>query len=173
MTVTLEPITLRNFYRVVRLKVADDQQGFVAPNMFSIAEAQFYPGVQTRAIYAPATGAASGNADTDASADTGDDPDSGKVLVGFVMWGEDTAENPGEIWVWRLMIAAGHQGRGYGRAAMAQVIAHVRVDGADALFLSYEPENTGAAAFYARLGFVETGRIEHDEIVVRLALAGA
>ncbi len=87
------------------------------------------------------------------------------------MWGEDVTENPGEMWVWRLMIAADHQGKGYGRAAMEALIARLRAEGKfDALYLSYEPENTGAERFYAGLGFEKTGHIEHGELVVRLAL---
>ena len=37
------------------------------------------------------------------------------------------------------------------------------------IFTSYDPENSVAAQLYASLGFEDTGRIEDDEIVVRLS----
>lgn len=149
MTVTLQPVTKANWQACIKLKVKKDQSTFVAPNLYSIAQAQFYPDVHAQAIFA------------------------GETMVGFAMWGEDVDDNPGEMWVWRLMIDAAHQGQGYGRAAMEQIIAQVRAGGHAALFLSYEPENTGAAAFYAGLGFADTGRVEYGEKVVKLDLADA
>ncbi len=146
MTITLQPITKDNWETCIKLNVKPQQAGFVASNVYSIAQAQFYPDVRTEAIYA------------------------GDAMVGFVMWGEDTDDNPGELWVWRLMIDAAHQGNGYARAAMEDVIRRARGDGHRALFLSYEPENAGAEAFYAKLGFADTGRVEYGEKVVRLDL---
>jgi len=147
MTVTLQDITKENFSACIKLKVKPGQENFVASNVYSIAEKQFYPDVRAQAIYA------------------------GDTMVGFVMWGVDTDDNPDEMWVWRLMIDADHQGNGYARDAMTIIIDQVRTQKHAALFLSYEPENSHAAAFYARLGFEETGRVEHGEIVVKLDLS--
>ena len=146
MTVTLQDITKANWRQATKLTLKPGQERFVAPNLYSIAQRQFYPEVRAQAVFA------------------------GDTMVGFVMWGEDADDNPGELWVWRLMIDAAHQRKGYGRAVMMMLIAQARADGHDALFLSYEPENAGAAAFYAGLGFEETGRVEHGETVVKLDL---
>lgn len=147
MTVEFRAITKDNWFECTRLKVRDDQASFVATNVFSIAQAQFFPEVTAQAIYA------------------------GDEMVGFLMHGEDADENPNEYWVWRLMIDARYQGKGYGRAAMDTLITQLRANPTiDAVYLSYEPENHDAARFYARLGFEATGRIEHGELVVRLAL---
>ncbi|MCD4686910.1 MAG: GNAT family N-acetyltransferase [Anaerolineae bacterium] len=146
MTVTLRPITKDNWMVAIKLKVKPEQAGFVASNVFSIAERQFYPDVRTQGIYV------------------------GEDMVGFVMWGVDVDDNPTELWVWRLMIDAAHQGQGYANTAMLIVIAQARAEGHTALFLSYEPENEDAAAFYAKLDFKATGRVEYGEKVVRLAL---
>lgn len=147
MPVTLQDVTKDNFSACIKLKVKSGQESFVASNVYSIAQKQFYPDVHAQAIYA------------------------GETMVGFVMWGEDTDDNPGDIWVWRLMIDAEHQGNGYAREAMTTIIDQVRAQNRTALFLSYEPENSYAAAFYARLGFEDTGRVEHGEIVVKLDLS--
>ena len=148
-TIELRSLTRDNWHDCANLKVADDQQSFVAPNLVSIAQSQFYPGTEMRAIYADSE------------------------MVGFIMWIIDTEQRPTrELWIWRFMIAAEHQRQGYGRAALRQVIDMLKAQGETELFLSYEPENTGGAAFYRGFGFAETGRIEHGEIVVRLDMQG-
>jgi diamine N-acetyltransferase len=146
MTVTLKPITKDNFQACIKLKVKEGQERFVAANLYSIAQGQFYPSTQMRAIYAGAT------------------------LVGFVMWAWDHDHPQPEMWIWRFMIAGEHQRNGYGRAAMEQVITLLKIEGVTELFLSYAPGNSGGAQFYAGLGFEDTGRVEHGEIVVRLDL---
>ena len=147
MTVTLQPITRENWLACIALKPKDDQVNFVAPNVFSIAEASFHPDAQTRAIYA------------------------GETMVGFVMWGVDTDNNPSEMWIWRLMIDGAQQGKGYARMAMEQVLRFLRDAGHREVFLSYEPKNAGAARFYSRLGFEPTGRVEYGETVVKKVIS--
>ena len=86
--IELREITADNWEQVANLKVHDDQQAFVAPNLYSIAESKFYPGVEIRAIYAHGE------------------------LVGCIMWGPDPVHNPPEMWIWRFMIDAKQQGYG-------------------------------------------------------------
>lgn len=147
MAIELRAITPENFGPVVRLKVAEGQENFVAPNVYSIAQASVYTEWYPRAVYA------------------------GEDLVGFVMWGIDHDQPVLEWWIIRLMVAADQQGKGYGKAATLAAIERMREAGATAIFLSFEPENEYAAAFYRRLGFVDTGRVEHGEIVYSLTLA--
>ena len=94
----------------------------------------------------------------------------GETLVGFAMYGQHP--DTGAWWVIRLMIAAEHQGRGYGRAAMEAVIAMMaeRV-GCEEIVISFNPDNAVAANLYASLGFRPTGEIEDDEPLVLLRLA--
>ncbi|MBN2306241.1 MAG: GNAT family N-acetyltransferase [Anaerolineae bacterium] len=146
MAVEFRAITPENFIECIKLKVHEDQISFVASNVFSIAQAYVHPQCHVRAIYA------------------------GDTMVGFVMWGMDPEQPTPEMWVWRMMIGADYQRKGYGRAAMEQLIALLKTEGLPALFLSYEPENTGGAAFYQTLGFEDTGRVEHGEKVVQLNL---
>jgi diamine N-acetyltransferase len=62
-----------------------------------------------------------------------------------------------------------YQGRGYGRAAMEEIIRQLR-DRSDRqeIFTSYEPDNHVAAKLYRSLGFEDTGRVENGELVVCL-----
>lgn len=76
-----------------------------------------------------------------------------------------------EYYLWRLMIAAQHQGKGYGRQAIQRLIEYVRTrPGAHELLVSYVPGEAGPEQFYRRLGFEPTGAVEDGEVVMRLPL---
>jgi diamine N-acetyltransferase len=143
--VELREVTGETVRAICRLEVAPEQTTFVAPNAVSFAEAYFEPKAWFRAIYAD------------------DEP------VGFAMLSLDP-EKP-EYYLWRLMIAAGAQGRGYGRAAVRLLVDHVRtLPGATELLVSWVPADGGPEPFYRGLGFTPTGEIHEGEVVARLAL---
>ena len=146
MTVTLRPLTRDNLWAVVDLRLHPGQEGFVADNIDSIANAYVEPTFVPLAVYA------------------------GEALVGFSMYGQHP-EN-GAWWVIRLMIDRDHQGQGYGRAAMEALIALMaeRVGCAE-IVTSVNPANAVAAGLYASLGFRPTGEIEDDEPLMVLRLA--
>ncbi len=92
------------------------------------------------------------------------------MLVGFIML-DDDAENR-EYYLWRLMIDAGHQGRGYGAQAVQRLVEYVRTrPGARELLTSYVPGEGSPEGFYRKLGFEPTGEVEDGEIVMRLRLS--
>ena len=143
--VSLREVTADTVRTICALKVADNQTHFVAPNAYSIAEAYFEPNAWFRAIYA------------------------GETAVGFLM----TAEVPEQslYYLWRFMIAENQQGKGYGRAALEQLIERIKTEpNAQILKLSVVPGEGSAITFYQKLGFVPTGEIDHDELVHELPL---
>jgi diamine N-acetyltransferase len=145
VTVTLEEITAETVRAVCALEVAPDQRGFVASNAVSIAEAHFEPKAWFRAVYAD------------------EEP------VGFAMLYEDAEKR--EYFLWRFMIAAGHQRKGHGRRALDLVVEHVRsLPDARELRASYLPGDAGPGEFYRRYGFEETGELHEGERVIRLLL---
>jgi diamine N-acetyltransferase len=151
VVVTLREITAETVIPVVRLNVAENQKGFVAPNAVSLAQALFAPQAWYRAIHA------------------------GEEIVGFVMLADESLTNPAppapSVGVWRFMIDARFQGRGFGRAAMQKVIEHVRAKGIfEVLELSYVPGPGCPEPFYLSLGFRHTGRVDDGEVVLELAL---
>ena len=80
-------------------------------------------------------------------------------------------ENKPEYFLWRLMVDKDHQGKGYGSKAMELVIEHVKtLPGAIELLTSYVPGDGNPSPFYYKLGFVETGKIEDGEKVLKLIL---
>ena len=143
--VSLREITAETVWAICQLKVAPAQEQFVASNAFSIAQAHFSPIAWFRAIYADET------------------------PVGFMMLA-DNPEAP-EYFLWRLMIADGHQRKGFGERAIALLVDYVRTrPGATELQVSYHPGEGSPRDFYLKQGFEETGRIEEGEVVLRLPL---
>jgi diamine N-acetyltransferase len=146
--VSLREVTADTVRAICRLTVRPDQQEFVAPNAISIAQAHFTPSAWFRAIYADET------------------------PVGFVML--ERSNETHEYGLWRYMIAAGHQGKGYGRRGLELVIEDIRAADPDAteLTTSWYPAPGGPEPFYLGFGFVPTGEIDDEEIVGRLDLTG-
>jgi diamine N-acetyltransferase len=92
-------------------------------------------------------------------------------VAGFAMWAVDPADLSG--WIGGLVIDRRRQRRGLGRATVLALAERLRAQhGCRSCALSYSPDNTAARAFYASLGFVETGEMEDDEVVARLRLDG-
>jgi diamine N-acetyltransferase len=144
MPVSLRPVTRDNFRQVVGLAVGPEQRSYVADNVRSLAEAYLEPLAWPRAIYAD------------------DEP------VGFLMVHMNDEKR--EYFLWRLMIADGHQGRGYGRDALALLADELRTRGGTELKSSYEPGDHSPRGFYLGLGFEESGEVYEGEVVIRLPL---
>lgn len=143
--ISLREVDKKNVDALMELKVAEEQRGFVADNAESLAEAYVYSRAWPRGVYADDT------------------------AVGFVMLSVDESKH--EYWVWRFMIGAEHQGKGYGRGAMKAVIEHVRgLPSATELKLSFVPKPGDPKPFYESLGFELTGEEEEGERVMRLSL---
>ena len=154
MNITLRTIDDTNREAVLALSVREDQD-FVAPNWYSLKEADEtnaeHPGVaRPFAIFV-------------------DDR-----LVGFCMFSfAPKAKDPAErYWLWRFMIDKSEQDKGYGQAALQEIIKYFRDNGADRLYLSTEPENERGLHIYHKAGFRETGAIEDDEAVLMRMLKG-
>ncbi len=146
--VELRDVKADNWQAVVGLELDPDQEELVASNAESLREARRDPGARPRAVYA------------------------GEQLVGFLMYdaGEPDDE-PREALIYRFMVDRAHQGRGYGRAALARAIDEIKaVGGVKKISISYMPDNPTAKPFYASFGFVEVGLDEDDEMIAELRL---
>lgn len=147
MAISLRPVTQENWRAVAHLEVAEDQRQFVAPNVYSLAEAAYEPGLTPVAIYADET------------------------LIGFALYthepfqGEwDFTRTPyqGELGIVRIMLDKQYQRQGYGRRAMQALIAQMgSLPGAEAIILNVMPANVGAWQLYESLGFVIYEENEH------------
>jgi diamine N-acetyltransferase len=144
MTLRLEPITRENWYECSKLQVGPEQREFVSSNLLCIAEAQFYPGWGAYAVY------------------------NGDQMVGFTMYEDD--EEQDEWWISALMIAAEHQGKGYGKAVVQALLELLRQKGCREIWVGYAKDNKVAKCLYARLGFTEAGLDEEGDMIARLLL---
>lgn len=144
MTVSFRDIDGGNLDRCVELRVREDQP-FVAPNVYSIAQAGVEPGWVTKAIHSDGT------------------------MVGFAMYTID--EKLSELYLCRFMIDRDHQGKGYGLAAL-ELLRSIAAGtpGVTRMRLSTSPENHNGIRIYERFGFVDTGEIEDGEKVFVLEL---
>jgi diamine N-acetyltransferase len=143
--VALRRITGKTVREICNLSVSEEQKRFVASNAVSIAQAHFAKSAWFRAIYA------------------------GKTPVGFVMLAEDPKH--GKQYLWRFMIDARHQKKGYGAKALVLVIRHVKKDPkARALYLSVVRGKGSADGLYKRFGFKFTGKVKYGEHIMRLDL---
>ena len=152
MKIKLEPINDTNRKAVLALTVREDQP-FVAQNDYSLSEADEAnaraPGTaRPFAIYA------------------------GEKIVGFCMLALDPEdENPIDRYcLWRLMIDKNEQGKGYGQAALHEIIKYFKENGVDTIYLSTAPENEVGLHVYHKAGFRETGEIEDGEAILVLKL---
>lgn len=142
-----------NLMPILQLDVKPEQRNLVASNAKSIAEAYFNKDAWFQAIYAD------------------NDP------IGFVMFSDTSLKyksNPNHrptYYLWRFMIEAKYQGKGYGKEAMKLVINHVKNrPEAKELLLSYSQSDGNAGEFYKKCGFEYTGKVIDDELVMSLKL---
>ncbi len=101
------------------------------------------------------------------------------LLVGFVMISDGIPAERlatdddliGPYYLWRLLIDARHQHRGYGTAVLDGLVAYLRGrPDADTLWTSAAPGEGTPQPFYERYGFVPTGDTMDAEVVLRLDL---
>ncbi|MFB7086851.1 GNAT family N-acetyltransferase [Streptomyces sp. NPDC056296] len=142
----LETITSANFEAATGIRVRPEQEFAVSPVVKSLAEAYVHHGVAWPRLIVD-----------------GDRP------VGFLMaffdidWYEDGSVLRSGLW--RLNIAAGEQGRGYGRFAVESVAEEVRRRGGKECWVTWHPGPNGPEGFYLGLGFRTDGETSEGETV--------
>lgn len=142
MNVTLHPINEHNFLDAFHLELAPGQEAFVSSPIRSLAQAYVYRNQCTPfGIY------------------------DGDTMVGYVMviYDYDVPEYD----VWHLMIDARYQHRGFGRAAMEQVLAYIAAKpfgDSPRVAMTCHQDNTAALRLYESLGFAPTGARDEAEV---------
>lgn len=86
-------------------------------------------------------------------------------MIGYdcLDWEDAPAVARGAYCLWRLMIDARYQGRGYGRRALQQALSYIRTfpcGPSEHCWLSYEPGNLKAKRLYESFGFAENGQMD-------------
>lgn len=148
MKVELVEINADNWEDCIGLQVNGEQKDFVAPNCYSIVQAQFERSYVPMAAYWENT------------------------MVGFIMYGKDPED--GNYWVVRLMIDKAYQGRGLGRSTLMEGLQLItsKPDCSPVVITSFHPGNETASKLYESAGFVRNGQVIDGEIVMQLAVHG-
>ncbi|WP_427109866.1 GNAT family N-acetyltransferase [Lysinibacillus xylanilyticus] len=141
--ISLRSIDQSNWEACIQLKPKQEQGGFIASNLYSIAESKFLPYMKIKAIYYV------------------------EMLIGFAMYGIDLDD--GNYWIYRFMIDEQFQGRGNGKSAMKLIIEDIqsRDDHTDVIWLGYQPDNEQARKLYASVGFEEEGIAPWGEMLAK------
>ncbi|MCK5184221.1 MAG: GNAT family N-acetyltransferase [Candidatus Heimdallarchaeota archaeon] len=148
MSVTLKDITQENFEELISLFVDQEQEQFVASNLYTIAQMQFKEEKIAKGVYVD------------------------EKAVGLIAYDLEDYD------IWRLMIDARFQGNGYGRKAMEIVLDILRKDRTlETARTSIVVENVAMRNLIVSFGFKENGKVlryrddgEPDEIEFELDL---
>ncbi|MDX3340100.1 GNAT family N-acetyltransferase [Streptomyces sp. ME02-6979.5a] len=154
----LEMITADNVLDACRLEVAPEQRRFVSPVAQSLAEAYVHPDLARPRLICD-----------------------GDRAVGFVMayfdlpfdFDAGVPDAPPRSGLWRLAVAAGEQGRGYGRFAVGAVNEEIRRRGGTVSTVTWKPGEGGPEEFYLGLGYRKRGLTDDGEYLGDLDLAAA
>lgn len=137
MKIEFTKLDAENWEQCAKLWTEEDR-GFVAPNTYSIAEAQFYPKAISRAFTVD-----------------------GK-MVGYSIFGED--EDDAKAWaIDRFMIAKEYRKKGYGYNAMKAIIDQGRERGFRRFITSTVTTNEPMQAMLRKVGFVTEHEIRDKE----------
>lgn len=143
--IELIPVTPDNHKAIRALSVRDDQRHLVASVDASLADAYVWEGSIFRAALADG------------------------IPIGYVLIYPFDRDGARIINIARLMVAAEHQGRGLGRAVLAQTLNWISnlIPRPDALRISTLPENEIALGLYLSMGFEIQGREEGEVALYR------
>lgn len=119
------------------VKLMDEGDIYIAPNLYSIAEAQFYEELFSRAIYV-------------------DDK-----MVGYAMFGEDEDDST-LFFLDRLMIAKAYRRRGYATMALQKFIEIGSEMGFKRFGVSSAQENVNMHQLLERSGFQTDRTVDED-----------
>ncbi|WP_426347909.1 GNAT family N-acetyltransferase [Alloiococcus sp. CFN-8] len=138
--ITLKEIDENNWLQVARLKVSEEQKGFVASPMGILARGYVYRNCRAR-VFAIA---------------------SDKAIIGITMV-RDLDEEPTCYELQQLMIDAGFQGNGYGTDALKKILNILKDERKySSVEVCVNKNDFAALHLYKKVGFQDTGYISED-----------
>lgn len=149
MNIHFEPITPDNWRLFNKLKVKENQKGFVPENIGILARAFAFRECNSlvHAIYSY------------------DEP------IGLIMQYDYNNNEKLSCVLNEFMIADQYQSRGYGTEALRQWINMIKGEGKyDSIILCYIEGNEDACNLYLKAGFHHTGEIDENEVLMEYDL---
>ena len=149
-TIEARAVDRGNLRALLDIKVRDDQRHLVASNAVTIAQVSYEPYSWLRGLWM------------------------GDQAVGLVAMIDLRPDHPdvgpndpkNAAYLWRLMIEATQQHKGYGRQAIVLAFQQARIWERDTLCLHVSEREGNALAFYRRFGLEPTGRVDTGEAVL-------
>jgi diamine N-acetyltransferase len=153
-----KPVLRAHVLPLIGLAVRPDQLDLVSSNAKTLAEAAYETGSCVWGLWDDAT------------------------LVGLMAminpgehpWGDDPFVDPRDgtpaAYLWRLMVGAGFQGRGYGAAALDMAFRQSRAWGYSRLIAHVSDAPHSNLPFYQHRGFYSTGVIDDGELIIAVDL---
>ena len=137
MNIELRSINQANYMACIDLKVSKEQEDFVAPNMFSLAQAAYEPDAYPLGIYQD------------------------EQMVGFILYGFD---NEDLVWgMSRFMIDQAYQNQGIGSAALEKFIKlFYAKHGRMPFYTSASVDNESTIKWYEKFGFIKGDVFEYE-----------
>ncbi|MBU1082669.1 MAG: GNAT family N-acetyltransferase [Spirochaetes bacterium] len=135
-------ITEENWIECIGLKEGENARKFIASNLFSIAQAQFYPKAISRAVY------------------------NDETMVGYTLYGEDEDEHD-MFHIDRLMIGLDYRNSGFASETLQLIIDEASKKNFKKLAASVHPENEKMHKLLSKFGFEFQGEFDDDEMVFR------
>jgi histidinol dehydrogenase len=143
-------VTADNVDALIELQVAPSQRHLVGSLVKSLAQAAYQSASTPWALY------------------------DGDVPVGLLLLFDKTHYKDGppkpQLYIWRLLIDARHQGRGFGTQALQFAVAEAKRLGFDEVGLSHRDAAGHAGPFYEAFGFAYTGTVDDGELEMALKL---
>lgn len=141
MMIIFKEITCDNWKECIKLKMNEEDKNFICTNVYSIAEAQFYPKAISKAIY------------------------DGEQMVGYTLFGED--ENDSNLfYIDRLMISSDFRNKGYAKEAIQLIIKEAVKSGFDLIGTSTELENVKMQSLLRKLDFYTKNELDDGGEVI-------
>lgn len=144
----LKRVDESNFIECFNLKLGKGQEKFVSHPIRSLAQAYVYYNQCTPfAIYKD------------------------NVVIGYVMVIYDYDEENYNIW--HMMIDEKYQNKGYGTKAVELCLDYIKTQPfgkSNVVILTCNIDNLSAIHIYEKLGFVDTGERDDDEMVMKLVI---
>lgn len=137
MEIELKPIDKTNYNDCIKLKLHENQQNFVAPNIVSLVQAAYEPNLFPLGVYY------------------------NNIMVGFILYDLDSELNAWSMS--RFMIDINYQNKGIGTSALKIFLEFfVKKHGHIPLYTSAEVENYIAISLYEKMGFKRKEPFEYE-----------
>lgn len=162
--VELKAVNHENWLECIELRVKDEQQQFVNPNIFSLAEAFVHSEANredAENYYRCIPFAIYQNND----------------MIGFTLITyekECDFDNKPGYEIYRLMIAKDYQGKGYGKEAVRRILDYIKTfpcGKVENIYASWHPDNKASERLCLDNGFVIIGKDDDGAVLSRLDIA--